>query len=352
MENSAVTYKCPNCGGELVWNAEKQIFVCDWCNSDFTEEEAGGLKGEDAAEREKQREIDEQFASDTDVYVCQSCGAEIFCDHNTAATFCYYCHNPVALKGRLSGSYRPEMIIPFQFSRRQAEAAFKAHCMKKWFLPFDFLSTSQLEKITGLYVPFWLADCDIDAYAIGEGNEVIHHTYGNQTEVITNVYRLDRAAKMSYLGIPADGSQKIEDSLMDAIEPFDYRLLRDFEMSYLSGYFCDKYDVDKIEVFNRIKSRVEKGAEQVLMDDMRRYDGLSVKSKNVRILNTKWHYMMLPVWFLTYKHHGKIYSFAMNGQTGKFAGRFPVSRLKIAIFAIIIGIITGLVAYGIGGSLL
>lgn len=351
LENSAVSYKCPNCGGELVWNAEKQLFVCGWCSSDFPENEINKAPVNDA-EAQKQQEMERQFADDTVVYTCSSCGAEIFCDHSTAATFCYYCHNPVALKGRLSGSYRPEMILPFQMSRDQAVAAFKAHCMKKWFLPSDFLSTSQLEKITGLYVPFWLADCDVDAYAIAEGSEEISHTRHGTTVVTTHVYQLDRAAKMSYMGIPADGSLKIEDTLMDAIEPYDYRLLRNFDMSYLSGFFCDKYDVGKDQVFSRIKTRVEDGAEQVLMDDIRRYSNLVVKSKKARIFNTKWHYMMLPVWFLTYKHRGKIYGFAMNGQTGKFAGIFPVSRIKIAIAAILVGLIAGFIAYQIGGSLI
>lgn len=345
MERSAISNKCPNCGGELNWDAEKQLFVCGWCDSEFPEGEvirqnaarsqAGGTA---AAEQEN-------FASDTDVYICQSCGAEIFCDHNTAATFCYYCHNPVALGGRLSGEYRPEMVIPFQLSRQQAEDAFKAHCKKKWFLPSDFLGKSQLEKITGLYVPFWLADCDTDASVTAEGSEVITRHYGSTTEVTTKVYELERAARMSYKGVPADGSRKIDDTLMDAIEPFDYRMLRVFEMSYLSGFFCDKYDVGKEEVFVRIQKRVEEGAEQVLTDDMRRYSSIMIKSKNVRILDTKWHYMMLPVWFLTYRHRDKIYSFAMNGQTGKFAGIYPVSRAKTALAAAIAGIITGIIAY-------
>ena len=34
-----VQYKCPNCGGELKFNAEKQLFSCEYCLSDFTEEQ-------------------------------------------------------------------------------------------------------------------------------------------------------------------------------------------------------------------------------------------------------------------------------------------------------------------------
>ncbi len=352
MEKSALSYKCPNCGGELIFNAETQRFACSWCSSDFEQSEITGIHVTETEDDIRQREAEERFSQETDVYICTSCGAEIFCEHNTAATFCCYCHSPVALKGRLSGKYRPEMIIPFQYSRRQAEAAFKAHCMKKWFLPSDFLSASHLEKITGLYVPFWLADCDVDASIMGEATEEVTRVYNDTKEITTKRFKFDRAAKMTYMGIPADGSKQIEDSLMDAIEPYDYRLLREFDMSYLSGYYCDKYDVDKIEVLSRIRDRLEEGAKEALTGDVRRYDNLVVTSKKVRIINTKWHYMMLPVWFLTYNHHGQIYSFAMNGQTGKFAGIFPVSWVKMAAAALGVGIIAGIVIYLMGGGLL
>lgn len=351
MDNKTVTYKCPNCGGELVWNPEKKAFDCQWCSSDFPEGTVKSFAEENGADAEKFR-AEEQFAEDTDVYICKSCGAEIICDHNTAASFCYYCHNPVALSGRLTGAYRPEMILPFNYSRRQAEAAFKAYCLRKWFLPSDFLSESQLEKITGLYVPFWLADCEIDMKVVGQGekiNTIMHH---GSTEIITSVFRLERGATMSYMGIPADGSEKIEDTLMDAIEPFDYTALRNFEMSYLSGYYCDKYDVDKGQVVHRIRSRIEESAEDVMRKEMAGYENITIRSKDLRINSTKWHYMMLPVWFMTYKHHGKIYSFAMNGQTGKIAGVFPVSRFKAAAAGILTAVAVGIAAYLIGGVVL
>ncbi len=352
MENAAITYKCPECGGELLWNGELRRFFCDWCSTALTEKEAMELNiiSRESTEEQQDDELQKQFAEDTDVYVCNSCGAEIFCDHNTAATFCYYCHNPVSIKQRLSGSYRPEMIIPFVYGKRQAIAAFKAHCMKKWFLPSDFLSESQLEKITGLYVPFWLADCDVDTSVAASGKEVeTRFRKGEASETITKTYSFDRSVKMKYMGIPADGAMKIEDSLMDAIEPYDYKFLREFDMSYLSGFYCDKCDVTKEEVRSRVKKRIDENALNVILDDLKRYESVVVKDKKSRITGIKWHYMMLPVWFLSYKHHGEIYGFAMNGQTGKFAGKFPLSGLKVVGTAIAAALIVGFLVYKIGG---
>ena len=36
---SAVSYKCPNCGGELTFDPQTQKYKCEYCFSYFTEEE-------------------------------------------------------------------------------------------------------------------------------------------------------------------------------------------------------------------------------------------------------------------------------------------------------------------------
>ncbi|MBQ4486922.1 MAG: hypothetical protein II936_07940 [Oscillospiraceae bacterium] len=332
-----ITYKCPNCGGELMWSPDAQRFTCEYCSSEFTEEEAK-QQSPQAPTAE-----DEQFDNETDVYICKSCGAEIFCDHNTAASFCYYCHNPVSLSGRLEGKYRPDMIIPFSLSRDKALELFKAHCRKKLFLPFNFLSDSTLEKMTGLYVPFWIADVNVDADITATSKEETSHSHGNKVTVTTRTYDLRRSARMFFRGIPADGSRKIDDDVMDAIEPFDYNDLRNFDMSYLSGFYADKYDVDKLEVLPRIQERVDKAVTDRLLYDMRGHGVPVIKEKRIRLTNTNWRYMLLPAWFMTYKYNGKVYTFALNGQTSKVAGRYPISPAKVfSMAAIIVAVITGI----------
>ena len=53
-------------------------------------------------------------------YQCQSCGGAIYSDETTSATLCPYCGNAVILKGRLSGTLKPDKVIPFQKSKEQA----------------------------------------------------------------------------------------------------------------------------------------------------------------------------------------------------------------------------------------
>ena len=42
--NTTVNYSCPNCAAGLSFDADKQKFVCEFCLSQFTEEELKGVK--------------------------------------------------------------------------------------------------------------------------------------------------------------------------------------------------------------------------------------------------------------------------------------------------------------------
>ena len=105
---ATVSMKCPNCGGELIFDPKSQKYKCEYCGSDFaldeigTEEAATQAVSEVVQEREgtSDNHTQQRTAGAEDaavLYTCPSCGAQIVTDQTTAATFCYYCHNPVLL---------------------------------------------------------------------------------------------------------------------------------------------------------------------------------------------------------------------------------------------------------------
>ncbi len=344
----SLAYKCPNCGGDLKFAAEKQLFGCEFCMSEFTEAEMKGIAGKqeeiDLQEQEKQQQERQEFAEQTDVYVCNSCGAEIMADCNTAATFCYYCHNPVILKGRVAGEYRPAYVLPFQLNREQAVECLHKWCKGRWFLPKDFLSDAQIEKLTGLYVPFWVTDCDVSARMDALGKRVRTWTSGNYRYTETKEYALTRKANVALKGLPADGATHIDDKLMEAVEPFDYQKAKPFAMQYLSGFFAEKYDMDTAAVFPRVKQRAVQASDRLLRSSMQGYSSISVTSSDIKLMRTTWEYMLLPVWFMTYRHGDKVYEFAVNGQSGKFIGNMPLDWKKLGWFSAGLGLAAALAA--------
>lgn len=343
----AAKYKCPNCDAELIFNPETQQLSCDYCRSSFTMEQIQQIYADVDTNIPPPDTSD--FESHTNLYHCSTCGADIMADDQTTATFCYYCHSPVILSGRLTGQYRPDKVIGFRITRENAIEAFKKWCSSKMFIPRDFKSQQQLEKMTGLYVPFWLADCDVSANYHAIGKYKRSWSSGSYRYTETKEYAVERSAGIKVTKVPADGESKIEDLLMESIEPFNYEDMKDFSMSYLTGFFADKYDVDKSGVFPRIKERVSQACRKVMNESLAGYDSVSVQSESYNINRTDWQYTMLPVWFMSYKYNGKIYEFVINGQTGKLAGTPPLDKKKLALFSAIVGIIVTVFLF-IGGQ--
>ena len=191
---SVVTYKCPSCGAGIAFDSASQRFKCEYCLSEFTEEEIRNrTDGGAPAEESRSDEAENQAYCDGLLsYTCSNCGAEVFADENTAADICYYCHNPVVCSGRLTGQLRPHKIIPFAYDQEEAKSRFLAFARRKWFVPRDFFSEAHAEQIRGVYFPFWLTDADVTASASANATRVRTWKAGNKLYTETSHYRLFR----------------------------------------------------------------------------------------------------------------------------------------------------------------
>ena len=367
MENTALTYLCPDCMAYLRFDGKEEKWVCDYCEGKFSMEELehrGALKKEDSYEVKPREEAEENTAdvsfqyeenispsehSEEDLnhmraYICPSCGAEIVTDDVTAATFCVFCGNPTILPKQLEGEYRPSAIIPFETDKEDAKKAFLNLCKGKKLLPPGYTSEQRLEKITGVYVPFWLFDCkaDFDYHATGENVTTWSDTRFIYTK--TDLYHIHRAGSLEFENIPLDASEKMQDDLMDALEPFHLDKKKPFDMSYLSGFLAEKYTYGPKDLYDRMTDRITPGVENKAAEGGRGYQRVYGVKCHTDFSSDQQTYMLLPVWMLISKYQGKDYLFAMNGQTGKIVGELPVSGSQTAKWFGIIFVITFIIA--------
>lgn len=362
MEIKTVTYQCPNCSAALEYNNALGKFKCLFCDSEFTEEDIKkrfaenegfelsqeNLEAEQEAAQDESNRQAEEFAGASALYTCPNCGAGVICDSLTASTRCHFCHTPVILTGRLSGEFRPNLIIPFTRTREQAETAFKKYCRGKFLLPKGFASEAQIQNITPLYVPYWLKSGTLDAFMEAEGHKVHSWRAGDTRFTNTKIFNVTRRAEMTFVRVPCDGSKRIDDSLMESIEPFDYTGIKPFSMSYLSGCGAEKYDVTVQEAAPVIDKRISDAAADLLRSDMNGYSAIAEKRRNISFTKQQTVYGLLPVWFLNYTYKGRDYPFVMNGQTGCNFGILPVSGLKKFLFGAGLFIVLMLVQAGSG----
>lgn len=327
-------YKCPCCDGAIEFDTHVQKMKCPYCDTEFEMETLlaydDELKKDCGDKMEWNSSAGSSWADgETEglcVFVCNTCGGEIVGDDNTGATSCPFCGNPVVMMGRFAGELKPDYVIPFKIDKNSAKEALKKHYLGKKLLPKAFKDENHIDEVKGIYVPFWLFDADASANIRYKAtrNRIWSDSKYRYTE--TSFYSVSRGGTISFEKVPVDGSEKIDDTLMESIEPYDFSGAVDFQTAYLSGFLADKYDVDAETSISRANERIKRSTEDAFAATVRGYTTVVPVSSNVSLQNGVAKYALYPVWLLNTSWNGERYYFAINGQTGKTAGDLPLDK--------------------------
>lgn len=334
-EEQALENKCPSCNASIKFNPTLGKFKCEYCASEFTLEELKKYSN-NASTDEKNKPVEEQVVDTYDGYIsykCESCGAEIVTDEQTAATFCVYCGNTAILKSKLSGEFTPSRMIPFEREKQEAITAFKGLSKGRPLMPKDFNKESNIEKIKGVYIPFWLYDIGVSGDVNMTGNIITHWSRGDTHYTKTDTYRLLRGGKMVYNSIPVDGSSRFDNDIMNTLEPFHYEALIPYNHAYLSGFYAEKYDEEGEKTYTEAKERAINSTRDYFSDDAKMYTAKVITSDSLVAEEKQKEYVMLPVWMVNVKYKNKMHIFAMNGQTGEFIGNIPIDTKRAILYA-------------------
>lgn len=348
------SYKCPNCGGGLVFDPKTQQFKCEYCLSAFTEETlkemekaareaekakaASEEKQPDAAQKKKtgeKPETGQKIAGQKEVemalYTCPSCGAEIVAQETTASTHCCYCHNPVVFAGRLEGRYRPDGLIPFEIDQKKAREKFKEWIQTKKYVPDDFYSPRQMEYLEGIYYPYWMYSCQVSGEVQAEGFRRRTTRNGEIEYIETSRYQVEKQGTMPISNVTRNALKEADHSLAETVLPFDMKKLRSFQAGYFLGFRAERRDREKEEFKKEIEQEVKEYTKESLQNSISGYDSFNVQSHRETVSNEQWKCAMLPVWMMTYQEakSGQMYYFAMNGENGKICGVLPVDQKKL-----------------------
>lgn len=335
--SDTIEHKCPNCGATVTFDAGTQKVVCEYCGCSYDPAEfipSGGDVRPDADSIELPMNGGEEWSEDDDVreYCCNSCGGEIYTESTTSATICPFCGSTVILRGRLTGSLMPDKVIPFKLSKEQALNEMHSFIGKKRFVQKGFVNLSELEESKGVYVPYWIYDLELDVdleYTAMKQRTLIPGKNGDVVE--QRFFRIRKKGSISFDRVPADGSSKMPDDLMESLEPFDSEEAVDFRTAYLSGYVADKYDIAQEDVAPRIRERVCEEVDDRFRGTITGYDEITMNGSSIDAKRSGVDYVLYPVWFFNLRWNEEKFTFAVNGQTGKVAGDLPPSKTKMAV---------------------
>ena len=343
----AMTYKCPNCDGGLTFNPQTGQFHCAYCLSDFTQEQLDAIASEQTqqgtAQTAQQAEAGQtpqddgwqqsgaqaQAEEELALYTCPSCGAQILTEKTTAATFCYYCHNPIVLSETLSGASAPDGVIPFAIDRDEAVKRFTRWIRSKKYVPRAFFNKQQIQRISGVYFPYWVAEVDVDAQMQAQGRTVRVWRAGDTEYTETKHYAIERAGSIHFADLSQNALKKANRKLVEGVQPFDESAVKPFSAAYLSGFVAQTRDVEQEEAAQALEPELDDYAQKLLRDTISGYGSVHTQSCTVRRTGQTFRCILRPVWVLTYQGEDQMYYYAMNGQTGKVCGELPTDGRRL-----------------------
>ncbi len=327
-------FKCPCCDGAIEFDSSTQKMKCPYCSTEFAVSDLQAYSDALSGKTEDNMQWDSAAGNqwqpgETEgmrIYTCNTCGGEIVADENTSASECPFCGNPVVMTGQFTGDLKPDLVIPFKLDKKAAISALNKHYGGKKLLPKVFKDQNRIKEIKGLYVPVWLFAADAQGHVQYKASRVRTWSDSRYNYTETSYFNVVRGGSLGFENVPVDGSTKMDDALMESIEPFNIAEAVDFQTAYLAGYLADKYDVDSESSIQRANERIKQSIEEAFVSTVQGYTTVTPTTTNISLANGTAKYALYPVWMLTTQWNGQKYTFAMNGQTGKLVGDLPIDK--------------------------
>ncbi|SFB73719.1 hypothetical protein SAMN05216344_102138 [Polaromonas sp. OV174] len=351
-------HPCPECGGDLQWNAAKQALVCPYCGTvvPWAESKAGQPGGAmvaeqdllealknpasgrgwgDAAAGQKKREVQ-----------CQSCHAiSVFVDGKVAKV-CDFCGSPSIIEHESSNdAITPQSLLPFKISDGQMRESLRKWYGSRWFAPNKLKSAALTDTLSGVYLPYWTFDAHVSAQWQADAGHYYYESENyrdnNGTVQTRQVQRTRWEPAAGSLNHFFDdelvpGTTGVHAPLMRKIEPFPTLTdLKPYSPEFVRGWTVERYQIDLHQAAKVNQQDMEQQmralcAQQVPGDTYRdlqvgaRYEGRSFK------------HILVPVWLVSYTYGARNFQVVANGYTGAIAGEQPYSWVKIFFAALLV----------------
>jgi DNA-directed RNA polymerase subunit RPC12/RpoP len=352
MKSETTAYPCQACGSTMAWDPAAGVMACDHCGHRQAVTPAGTAVREHAF-TELASLPAKPVAKLGTAFVCQNCGAQTESDQLSAT--CQFYGRPLVADPAAIERVAPEAVVPFGISKQQAGDALKKWTSSRWFAPGSLKKVSSAETFTGSYLPFWTYDSNTASDYTGERGEHywVTETYTEQVngQQVTRTrqvqhtrwHRAQGSVSRFFDDVLVPGTTTVETSLIGKLEPWELQTATPFQRNYLAGFQTVRYDIEPEQALESAKAQMA----SVIEDDCR--DDIGGDEQRVHTVNTAYYdlaykLMFLPVWFLSYRHAGKLFQVMVNAHTGEVVGHRPYSAIKItaAILAALI-VIVGIV---------
>ena len=332
---TAFDRKCPSCGGTLAFEPSSGRLVCGFCGREEVLQNAPVEPEKGYSLYELQNNIGRRLQTVDKIIVCGTCGGNFRAESSAISSMCPYCgSNSITVASDTAGTLEPTGVIPFRIGKDEAQGIFRQWIKGRKFSPKDIVQDSQITDLTGVYVPYWVFDCD--TYTPYEGK---FGKYGSGEDSYTQYHRNSGVCELPVRNMTFVASSRLEkDSFWKVVSNFDMTAIQKYDPGLLAGFWSESYTVDGPATWQKacvkINDRIRRQIKALEKADVIANLDMKPQAANIRA-----KYVLAPVWITSFDYHGTAYRVLINGQTGDIVGTWPKSYRKLWLFIALITVI-------------
>ena len=336
----AIGFPCARCGNQMSYSPVHGKLYCSYCTS----QKDIGSPLREAPEYLYFPDDDRYDApiwenEEDRLITCASCGADTMISPAAVTATCPFCGSHYVTEPRPSDRLiLPETMMPFRISEEAAVKTFSDWVKKRYLAPRKFRRGTHRPEPQGIYIPTWTFDAalDTDFNGFGGRRRVRHYTVRvngktqTRTRTVIDWYPVSGSRQLHFDDIPVIASKNIDRGLLEKVSPYSMKVLHVYDPAYLAGFLSERYSVSLSGGFAEAR-RIMECRMCAHIEASLGYDTYRGMQYRHRFHDVRFKHILLPLWIATYRYRGKLYPFMVNGETGRAAGRAPLSPLKIAL---------------------
>ena len=331
--------KCPSCGGTLSFDPATGGLVCNFCGNHVELKTTIADQNTGYTLEDLQHNGGHRIQYGVKRIICGTCGGSFVAETSSISGLCPYCgSNSITESTETAGVLEPTGIVPFKIDKENAQAIFKQWISARRFAPMDITKNAQITDLVGVYVPYWVFDCDTYTPYSGKFGK----TYGSGDDQYTKYHKSSGVCQMPVKNLTVMASARLEkDSFWKSVSKFNFDLTKTYDANLLSGFWSESYTVDGVSAWqtamNRIYEMIRRRIKGIEDADVIARIDMTPQAGNIRA-----KYVLAPIWITSFDYHGTVYRVLVNGQTGDIVGTWPKSLKRFfMIFGLIVGGIFG-----------
>lgn len=295
---------------------------------------------------------DQSVQSETVSRRCTGCGSLVDLPADLVASTCSYCGSSLVDTDRAAAAV--DKVAPFRMERSVARARLSGYLSGKLFAP-DAVRKLRVDErgLRGVLVPFWSYDGVVRSrYSADVGITYLEtRTYTDsegkrRTKTVpkTEWFPLSGTVARRFHDHLVSASKGLPEKESNALEPFDLGWARDFDPRMISGFEAELPSVESDAADETARQELETAERHRIARDFLPGDRNKVRDLHSEVTVEDREIVLLPVWTSCFVHNGNPYRILVNGQTGKAAGKVPLSIPKILLaVGLALALITGIV---------